>query len=79
MSTAPGGARDTPVRTPARQQLSAVLHVDMERRRAHFDCYRPGCPKPHEEPIKPSVLHLFINGIKARHMSQYHPAEEGVR
>lgn len=65
-------ARDTPGRTPAPQHLAGLLVIDARRVRAHYECYRPGCPQPREEPIKPSAIAAFIDGIKARHMGQYH-------
>lgn len=65
-------ARDTPGRTAAPQQIDGLLIVDTEKVRARYECYRPGCPKPREEPIRPSAIKPFIDGIKARHMGQYH-------
>lgn len=65
-------ARDAPARSPRPQQLNGQLVIDMENVRAHYECYRPGCPKPREEPIKPSAIKAFMDGIKARHLSQYH-------
>lgn len=65
-------ARDTPVRAPTRQQMNGLLVIDAEKVRAHFECYRPGCPKPREEPIRPSAIAAFIGGITARHLTQYH-------
>lgn len=65
-------ARDTPARTPARQTIAGLLVIDPERCRARYECYRPGCAKPLEEPIEPSAIKRFIDGIKTRHLSQYH-------
>ncbi|MET9734320.1 hypothetical protein ABZZ79_27880 [Streptomyces sp. NPDC006458] len=65
-------ARDTPGRAPASQQIAGALVVDMHNIRAHYECYRPGCPKPREEPIRPSAIRAFTDGIRARHVSQYH-------
>ncbi|MGA5668985.1 hypothetical protein ACPCTG_26320 [Streptomyces pseudogriseolus] len=56
----------------APQQVAGLLVIDMQNIRAHYECYRPGCPKPREEPIKPSAIRAFMDGIKARHLSQYH-------
>ncbi|RMB81302.1 hypothetical protein [Streptomyces shenzhenensis] len=72
LTTAPAQARDTPGRAPGRQHVVGVLVVDAENVRARYECYRPGCPKPREEPIRPSAIKAFIDGIKARHLSQYH-------
>jgi hypothetical protein len=65
-------ARDTPGRATVPQQLDGVLVIDLIKIGARYECYRPGCPKPREEPIKPSAISAFIGGIKARHLSQYH-------
>jgi hypothetical protein len=65
-------ARDTPGRTPTPQQINGLLVIDAKNIRAHYECYRPGCLKPREEPVKPSAIRAFIDGIKARHLSQYH-------
>ncbi|CAM5531372.1 hypothetical protein SALBM135S_00878 [Streptomyces alboniger] len=65
-------ARDTPGRTAAPQQIDGLLVIDAEDWRAHYECYRPGCPKPLEEPLKPITILAFISGIKARHLTQYH-------
>ncbi|MFJ1653665.1 hypothetical protein ACIOC2_20205 [Streptomyces sp. NPDC088337] len=72
MSSTAVRARDTPGRTAARQQVNGLLVVDIENSRAHYECYRPGCPKPREEPIRPSAIRAFMDGIKARHLGQYH-------
>ncbi|MEU5664725.1 hypothetical protein [Streptomyces longwoodensis] len=72
MTTPSAPARDTPGRAPAPQQLSGLLVIDLDRVRAHYECYRPGCPKPREVPIRPSAIKAFMDGIKARHLSQYH-------
>jgi hypothetical protein len=65
-------ARDTPGRTPTAQQITGLLVIDADNRRAHYECYRPGCPKPRESPIRQSAITAFIGGIKARHLAQYH-------
>lgn len=71
--TAPAAhARDTPGRAPIPQQVDGLLIIDAEHHRAHYECYRPGCLKPREEPIRPSAITAFIDGIKARHLSQFH-------
>jgi hypothetical protein len=64
MTAAPG-------RTSA-QRVDALLVIDMEKTSAHYECYRPGCPKPREEPIKPSATRAFIDGITTRHLAQHH-------
>lgn len=65
-------ARDTPGGTAAPQQIAGLLVIDAHNVRARYECYRPGCPQPREEPIKPSAIRAFIDGIKARHLSQHH-------
>jgi hypothetical protein len=65
-------ARETQGRTPAPQTIAGLLVIDAKNLRARYECYRHGCPKPLEEPIKPSAIRAFIDGIKARHLSQYH-------
>jgi hypothetical protein len=65
-------ARDTPGRTASAQQIAGLLVINAQNHRAHYECYRPGCQKPREEPIKPSAIRAFIDGIKTRHLSQYH-------
>ena len=72
MTSAPVRARDTPGRAPTPQQLDGLLFIGTDRFGAHYECYRPGCPTPREEPINRSALGRFIDGIKARHMRQYH-------
>lgn len=72
MTAATARARDTPGRTPARQTIAGLLIIDLEHRGAYYECYRPGCPKPLEEPIRPSAAKPFIDGIKARHLREYH-------
>ncbi|MEW2424869.1 hypothetical protein AB0911_30515 [Streptomyces nigra] len=72
MSTATARARDTPGRVPAPQQVDGLLVIDAHNGRARYECYRPECPKPREEPIRPGAISAFIDGIKARHMTQYH-------
>jgi hypothetical protein len=52
--------------------MDGLLVIDAQRVRARYECYRPGCPKPREEPVRPSAITAFIGGIKARHMTQYH-------
>lgn len=54
------------------QRIDGLLVIDMENVRARYECYRLGCPKPREEPIRPSAIRAFMDGIKARHLSQYH-------
>lgn len=68
-------ARDTPGRAPIPQRVDGLLVIDVENRRARYECYRPGCPRPREEPIRPSAITAFIDGIKARHQTQFHTGE----
>lgn len=72
MTALPARAQDTPGRAPVRRQIDGLLVTDLVQEHAHYECYRPGCPKPREEPIRPSAITAFIGGIKARHMTQYH-------
>jgi hypothetical protein len=65
-------ARDAPGRAPVRQQMNGLLVIDAKNVRAHYECYRPGCQKPREEPVRPSAITAFIGGITARHLTQYH-------
>lgn len=65
-------ARETPGRPAAPQQINGLLVIDTENFWARYECYRPGCPEPLEEPLKPSTTVAFINGIKARHLTQHH-------
>lgn len=65
-------ARDAPGRAPVRQQMDGLLVIDAHNARARYVCYRPGCRKPREEPADPSTITRFIDGIKARHLTQYH-------
>ncbi|MGJ5898583.1 hypothetical protein ACSCBZ_42595 [Streptomyces niveiscabiei] len=72
MTTASASARDTPGRAPSRQQIVGLLVVNTQDISARYECYRPGCPMPHETPLNTSTTKAFIGGIKARHLSQYH-------
>ena len=72
MTDAAARARETPGRAAGPQRITGLLVIDAERLRAHYECYRPGCPKPREEPIRPSAIRAFMDGIKARHLSQFH-------
>lgn len=72
MTTTAARAWDTPGRAAARQTVSGLLVINAEKAHAHYECYRPGCPKPREEPIRPAATKPFIDGIKARHLAQYH-------
>ncbi|MEU5091690.1 hypothetical protein [Streptomyces sp. NPDC021356] len=71
MTASAARARATPG-AAATPLVHGSLFVDMENVQARYECYRPGCPKPREEPIRPSGIRAFIGGIKARHLDQYH-------
>lgn len=73
MTAAATRARDTPggASTP-QPAISGCLFVHLERVLARYECYRPGCPKPLERPDNEFGVKPFIDGIKARHMRQYH-------
>ena len=72
MTATAARARATPGRAPIPRQVDGLLVIDAEKQRAHYECYRPGCPKPREEPVNPATIARFIDGIKARHARQYH-------
>ncbi|MCH0555788.1 hypothetical protein [Streptomyces sp. MUM 16J] len=72
MTATTARARGAPGRAASSQRITGLLAIDADKGRAHYECYRPGCPKPREEPIRPSAIAPFISGIKARHLAQYH-------
>ncbi|GAA5033007.1 hypothetical protein [Streptomyces siamensis] len=70
-------ARDTPGRAPTPQQVVAELLVDLDGRRARYECRRPNCPQPLEGPITAArhglaELRAFIAGIKDVHLAAFH-------
>lgn len=64
--------RESPGRAPIPRQVAGLLVIDAEHCRAHYECYRPGCAKPREEPVRPTATSAFIDGITSRHALQYH-------
>jgi hypothetical protein len=70
-------ARDTPGRTAPPQRIDGELFVDLEGKRARYECYRPGCPQRLEGPVAAArhgadELRAFIAGIKAVHLAAFH-------
>jgi hypothetical protein len=70
-------ARATPGPAPSPQQIAGALVVDLDNRRARYDCYRPGCPRPLEGPISAArhgveELRTFITGAKDVHLAAFH-------
>ena len=72
MTTPAVRARDTPSRTATPQVVVGVLIVDTEKRRARYECHRPGCPQRREGPVHGVAVPDFVRAIKSRHMAQYH-------
>lgn len=68
-------ARDTPGRAPAPQGIDALLTVDMEGRRARYDCYRPGCTQRCEGPVYGVEIPDFARAIKTEHLARHHYGE----
>lgn len=69
-------ARDTPSRTAAPQQIDGLLVVDMDNRRARYDCYRPGCPQRREGPVYGEGVPEFVRAIKTEHLARHHYGEQ---
>lgn len=72
MTTSAVRARDTPGRTATPQVVVGVLTVDTEKRRARYDCFRPGCPQRREGPVRGPVVPDFVRAIRTQHLAQYH-------
>lgn len=88
MTTATTGARTHTGRPPQLQRVEGALFVDLDGRRARYECYRPGCPHPKEGPVRaidkdPSDqtgkrrigidgLASFIGSVKDRHLNTHH-------
>lgn len=86
-ATAGGPTPGRPASADARQVVGA-LFVDMDGRRARYECYRTGCPCPVEGPIRAtdadpsdptgerhigtSGLVAFIDGVKDQHLNTHH-------
>lgn len=74
-------ARDAPDRSPRPQQIDGVLVVDLEGKRARYECQRPGCPKRREGPVTAdrhgiNELRAFIAGVKHTHLAAFHKETE---
>lgn len=88
MTTAAADARADTGRPPQLQRIEGALFVDLDGRRARYECYRAGCPHPKEGPVRaidrdPSDktgkrrigidgLVAFIDGVKDRHLNTHH-------
>jgi hypothetical protein len=48
------------------------LTVDMDNRRARYDCFRADCAQRREGPVRGDVVPEFIRGIKTQHLAQFH-------
>ena len=77
MTSASSLARDAPRRAPAPQLVAGALLVDLDGRRARYDCHRPGCPQPAEGPITAAQhgvaeLRAFIAGVRDVHRAAFH-------
>ncbi|MET9968931.1 hypothetical protein ABZZ80_24125 [Streptomyces sp. NPDC006356] len=57
---------------PAPTTVEGVLAVDLIKIRARYDCFRPGCPQPVEQPARGDDLRHFISGIKTEHLARFH-------
>lgn len=69
-------ARDTPGRAPIPQQLDGLLIVDLEKRRARYECYRTGCPQRREGPAFGDAVPEFVRAIKTEHLARHHYGEQ---
>lgn len=69
-------ARDVPGHTAAPQGIDALLIVDMENRRARYECYRPGCPQRREGPAYGDGVPEFARAIKTEHLARHHYGEK---
>ncbi|MFE9765087.1 hypothetical protein ACFYPC_11230 [Streptomyces sp. NPDC005808] len=52
--------------------IDGELTVDLENRRARYDCYRPDCPQRREGPVHGVVVPEFVRAIKTQHLTQFH-------
>ena len=84
-ATARGGTPGRPARAAA---VVSVLIVDMDGRRARYECYRADCAHPLEGPVRATDrdprdptgkrrvgidgLVAFIAGVKDRHLNTHH-------
>jgi hypothetical protein len=70
-------ARDAPGRSPRPQRVDGLLTVDLEGKRAKYECHRPACPQRLEGPITAArhgvdELRAFVAGVKHVHMAAFH-------
>ncbi|GGR37787.1 hypothetical protein GCM10010497_45800 [Streptomyces cinereoruber] len=57
--------------------FDSVLHVDLEGKRARYECVRPDCPQPRVGPVTVlrdglDTVRAFIADIRSQHPAQYH-------
>ncbi|MFM9681137.1 hypothetical protein [Streptomyces brasiliscabiei] len=70
-------ARDAPGRSPRPQRVDGLLTVDLEGKRAKYECSRSTCPKRLEGPITAArhgvdELRAFVAEVKHVHMAAFH-------
>ncbi|MFB6948922.1 hypothetical protein ACFCXP_04735 [Streptomyces niveus] len=81
----PAPGRPAPADT---RQVVGALCVDLDGRRARYECYRNGCPHPMEGPVYATDrdpndetgnrlvgvegLTSFISGVKDQHLNTHH-------
>jgi hypothetical protein len=52
--------------------ILGALFVDLDGVRARYECLRSGCPQPAEGPVYGDDVKPFVDGIKTKHLSQFH-------
>lgn len=72
MTTSAQRARHTSGRTATPQVVVGLLIVDTDKRRARYECHRPGCPQRREGPVHGVAVPDFVRAIKTQHLAQYH-------
>lgn len=76
MTSTGARARDTPSRAPILQKLDGLLVIDLEKRRARYECYRTGCPQHREGPAFGDAVPEFVRAIKTEHLARHHYGEQ---
>jgi hypothetical protein len=69
-------ARDTPGHTASAQHIEGLLIVDLDNRRARYECYRPDCPQRREGPTYGDGVPDFVRAIKTEHLARHHYGEQ---